>query len=71
MRELDQELLQPVDRLRFHYGISDGWCPIEFAREIQEIIPVEQIRMDEDGCEHAFVIRDSEIMAQRLLDWID
>ncbi len=68
--ELDRTLLDPIDHLRFHYGADDGWCPIQYAREMCQHVPEEQIRFDTDGCAHAFVINDGDTVAERVLQWI-
>ncbi|KAJ1364802.1 hypothetical protein KIN20_024974 [Parelaphostrongylus tenuis] len=62
--ELNKELLY------FYYGRADGWCPEDFGYRMAERLPRGHVILDEDGCEHAFVIRDSAIIAEKLLQFI-
>ncbi|KAJ1356494.1 hypothetical protein KIN20_014227 [Parelaphostrongylus tenuis] len=56
--------------LYFYYGRADGWCPEDFGYRMAERLPRGHVILDEDGCEHAFVIRDSAIIAEKLLQFI-
>ncbi|KAI1711059.1 lipid-droplet associated hydrolase domain-containing protein [Ditylenchus destructor] len=55
------------DRIIFYYGINDGWSPVEWTDGMKRYLQNESaVVIDENGCQHAFVIRDSEIMATQL-----
>ena len=71
-------LLSPVadfiqansSKLRFYYGTTDAWVPISYYREMKELFPDGDIRLCEEGYEHAFVIRSSEEMALVVWGWV-
>ncbi|VDK27917.1 unnamed protein product [Anisakis simplex] len=68
--ELDATLLKYSDRIRFYYGTSDAWCPLEFGYEMRKRLGDELVSIDDSDCKHAFVISDNEVMARKVVDWI-
>ncbi|KAK6760219.1 hypothetical protein RB195_021637 [Necator americanus] len=68
--EFDQSLLINKDLVYFYYGKEDGWCPEELGYSMETRLPQGHVVLDEDGCEHAFVIRDGAVIAEKLLRFI-
>ncbi|VDM45831.1 unnamed protein product [Toxocara canis] len=68
--ELDESLLKHSDRIRFYYGKTDKWCPIDFGYQMKDRLGEELVVIDDSDCEHAFVIKNSEIMARKLVNWV-
>jgi len=69
--EPDLDFIQAnSSKLRFYYGTTDAWVPISYYREMKELFPDGDIRLCEEGYEHAFVIRSSEEMALVVWGWV-
>ncbi|KAE9413786.1 hypothetical protein Angca_007813, partial [Angiostrongylus cantonensis] len=68
--DFDNSLIVCKELLYFYYGRADGWCPEEFGYHMKERLPHGHVVLDEDGCEHAFVIRDGATIAEKLLQFI-
>jgi len=68
--DLDKSLLSFPDKLVFYYGTTDGWCPLSYGEDMKELLPEEQVLIDEEQCEHAFVIRDSDVVARKVAEMI-
>ncbi|CAB3407580.1 unnamed protein product [Caenorhabditis bovis] len=67
--ELDESLIEHNDRIHFYYGVKDGWCPIRHGRDMLERLGDEHVTLDEHDCEHAFVIKEGEIVARIVADY--
>uniref|UniRef100_A0A914WCA6 Lipid droplet-associated hydrolase n=1 Tax=Plectus sambesii TaxID=2011161 RepID=A0A914WCA6_9BILA len=68
--ELDQVLISVPEKIMFYYGTIDGWCPLHYGEDMKRLLPVEQVLIDEDKCEHAFVIRDGDVVARKVAEMI-
>ncbi|VDD89500.1 unnamed protein product [Enterobius vermicularis] len=68
--ELDESLLEHKRLLQFYYGAKDGWCPIAYGKEMLERLGEEIVTIDAGDCEHAFVIKNGDVMAKRVADWV-
>lgn len=68
--DLDHSLLSHPEKIMFYYGTIDGWCPLAYGENMQRLLPIEQVLVDEEKCEHAFVIRDSDIVARKVVEMI-
>uniref|UniRef100_A0A914CGJ7 Lipid droplet-associated hydrolase n=1 Tax=Acrobeloides nanus TaxID=290746 RepID=A0A914CGJ7_9BILA len=62
--EVEENLLSNPEKTFFYYGTSDGWVPLSYAERMKTNLPNGHVFLDESDCEHAFVIKDGEIMAQ-------
>jgi hypothetical protein len=54
-----------------YYGSVDGWVPGNCAEQQAERLGKSCVFLDNDGCEHAFVIRDGEIMARTVVSLVE
>ena len=69
---LDKETIQDhLPKLLFYYGTHDGWCPVDYYRDIKGLFPSGDIRLCQQGIEHAFVLESSEPMADLVWDWME
>lgn len=59
------------DRISLYYGAVDKWVPAQCAEEQAQRLGKSCVFIDNDGCEHAFVIRHGEIMAQKVVSLLD
>ena len=57
-------MLTNPEKTFFYYGTSDGWISLSYAERMKTRLPNGHVFLDESDCEHAFVIKDGEIMAQ-------
>lgn len=68
--EFDASLLPDPTKIFFYYGTSDGWCPLSYAERMKTRLPKGHVFIDESECEHAFVVKESEVMAQIMAKFI-
>lgn len=77
----DQEMIRVRDvdlatlarnqhRIKIYYGASDGWTPLEYYRQLKERLPDIDASVDENGINHAFVLRSSIEMGNIVAEWI-
>ena len=59
-----------VDRLTFYYGIDDHWCPRRYYDDMKATFPRADIRLCRGAFRHAFVIEESEPLAQIVGRWM-
>ncbi|CAD5234736.1 unnamed protein product [Bursaphelenchus xylophilus] len=52
--------------VHLYYGLFDPWVPLKFAQEMSKIIGQDRVIIDDTGAEHAFVIRQSEVIASKV-----
>uniref|UniRef100_A0A7I5EDM6 Lipid droplet-associated hydrolase n=1 Tax=Haemonchus contortus TaxID=6289 RepID=A0A7I5EDM6_HAECO len=69
--DFDNSLITNKELVYFYYGKEDGWCPEELGYSMETRLPRGHVQLDEHGCEHAFVIRDGAIVAEKLLQFIN
>ena len=70
IRELDVETIRRnVDRMRFYYGTTDGWCPLSFYERLKKSVPELDAVVDQRGFEHAFVLNSSDEMGEIVGEW--
>uniref|UniRef100_A0A1I7ZWT3 Lipid droplet-associated hydrolase n=1 Tax=Steinernema glaseri TaxID=37863 RepID=A0A1I7ZWT3_9BILA len=68
--DFQEDLLKAGDAIHFYYGMKDGWCPLEYGVQMKERLGDKQVTIDKHGCQHAFVIGESEVMAEELVQMI-
>ncbi|CAI4232639.1 unnamed protein product [Auanema sp. JU1783] len=66
---LDEQLISNPSMIYFYYGTTDGWCPLSMGTEMESRMPKGHVVIDDKECEHAFVIRDGAVMADKLLQF--
>ncbi len=63
--------------ISFYYGTDDGWCPLKYANQMEQRLRDDDcvnldidrhVIIDNAGCQHAFVIRDSDTIADKLVE---
>uniref|UniRef100_A0AC35F151 Lipid droplet-associated hydrolase n=1 Tax=Panagrolaimus sp. PS1159 TaxID=55785 RepID=A0AC35F151_9BILA len=59
------------DRIILYYGNEDKWVPANCAEEQAVRLGKTCVFLDNDGCEHAFVIRDGEVMARTVVSLVE
>ncbi|CAJ0917160.1 unnamed protein product, partial [Mesorhabditis belari] len=69
--ELDLTLLAHKDITHMYYGTCDGWVPNTYGEAMKDLLPKGHVIFDENDSEHAFVIRDGDIVAQRVINYIN
>lgn len=69
--ELDVETVQGhKQRLRFYFGSIDGWCPLEYYRNLKQQVPDVDATACTNNYRHAFVLNFSQPMAEIVSKWI-
>jgi len=53
-------------RMLFLYGRTDRYTPLPFYEELKERFPEGLIELAPEGVEHAFVLQNMEIVAERV-----
>lgn len=70
--DLDVHTLQSnVDKLHYYFGTTDDWMPLEYVNDMKIRVPGMSYQVCEKGMEHAFVIKDSALMAETICSLID
>jgi hypothetical protein len=59
------------DKLRLYYAVEDHWVPHGSAERNLKKYGPECVRIDEHGCEHAFVISHSEPMVNIVASFLE
>ncbi|GMR31247.1 hypothetical protein PMAYCL1PPCAC_01442, partial [Pristionchus mayeri] len=71
VNEFDEDaLLQHKDLVHFFYGTTDGWVPVEYGMDMADRTLSGHVSFDDKECEHAFVIKDGRIVAEKLVPLI-
>lgn len=69
--ELDVETVRRhKNKILLYYGASDGWCPQSYWKEIKAQVDGVEALLCDDGSQHAFVLRHSRPVAEKLARWI-
>uniref|UniRef100_A0A7E4UU59 Lipid droplet-associated hydrolase n=1 Tax=Panagrellus redivivus TaxID=6233 RepID=A0A7E4UU59_PANRE len=55
------------EKLLLYYGIIDGWVPGEAPEQQLKRFGDSMVTIDSDNCEHAFVLRHTEVMARNVV----
>jgi Lipid-droplet associated hydrolase len=72
IQELDVDAVQgQKDRLRFYFGSIDGWCPLEYYRNLKQQVPDADATACTNNYRHAFVLNFSKPMAEIVSKWIN
>lgn len=62
----------------FYYGVLDGWAPLEFAARMNNRLEKRRdmgrkqngvVLIDKHDCEHAFVVHQSEKVAETIAEY--
>jgi len=74
VREMDWTIAEDLaEKMRFYFGASDNWCPPHVAKEIYERLSQyglrPSVRKCQLGLKHAFVLGQSEEMAEICAKW--
>ncbi|KAI6191486.1 26S proteasome regulatory subunit RPN11 [Aphelenchoides bicaudatus] len=56
--------------VHLYYGLNDHWAPITYAHEIAELIGKDRVTLDDTGAEHAFVLKDSFVIAKKVVEFL-
>ncbi|KAE9548885.1 hypothetical protein FO519_007910 [Halicephalobus sp. NKZ332] len=67
----DPELFKHKDKILMYYGKTDGWVPNSCALKQLDRLGENHVLIDEDNCEHAFVIKDGEAMTRNVVSLIE
>ncbi|XP_029657861.1 lipid droplet-associated hydrolase-like [Octopus sinensis] len=71
VKELDScTISKNLHKICFYYGRKDRWCPLNYCDDMKKHFPKANIRVCQEGFEHAFVITDSERMADITWEWM-
>lgn len=71
VREVDLDnVVRNKHRIKLYYGASDGWTPLDYQKQLKERIPDVDASVDEDQINHAFVLRSSVEMGNKVAEWI-
>lgn len=71
VREVDLDnVVRNKHRIKFYYGATDGWTPLDYQKQLKERIPDVDASVDEDQINHAFVLRSSIEMGNKVAEWI-
>uniref|UniRef100_A0A0N4ZP62 Lipid droplet-associated hydrolase n=1 Tax=Parastrongyloides trichosuri TaxID=131310 RepID=A0A0N4ZP62_PARTI len=76
--ELDNVLQYDLDlkpyskKIYLYYGLKDGWVPLCYGEDMRKRkeIDDDHIIYDDTNSEHAFVIKESNIIADKLIDFL-
>lgn len=69
--DLDTDtIVENQDILKFYYGASDGWTPVEYCTQLQKRVPGIDAQICNRGIAHAFVLRSGPEMGYIVADWI-
>lgn len=69
--ELDVDLIKEnLNVLKFYYGASDGWTPVQYYYDLKQKIPEVDADLCQRGIAHAFVLRSGPEMGYMVGDWI-
>ena len=70
--EADYDVIERnLDKLIFYYGASDHWCPPSYYEDMKARFPLGDIHMCKYGFDHAFVLQQSQPMADICWSWIE
>lgn len=53
--------------VHLYYGLNDHWVPLSYADEMAALIGKDRVILDDTGAEHAFVIKDSFNIADKVV----
>lgn len=67
----DYELINENKHLlKFYYGSTDGWTPVEYCNRLKANVPDIDAQIDIYNISHAFVLRSSVEMGKLVANWI-
>ncbi|CAO1312925.1 unnamed protein product [Diamesa hyperborea] len=71
VREIDTvHIQQNMHRLKFYYGLTDGWVPEDSYKRLIEKFPGIDAELCSQKLEHAFVIKSGPLVGRMVSDWI-
>jgi len=56
--------------VHLYYGVADDWVPLNCAHEMAELIGKDRVIIDDTGAEHAFVLKDSLVIAEKVVKFL-
>lgn len=65
------DLFRQKEKIIIYYGKKDHWVPNHCPQQQMERYGHEHVKIDADDCEHAFVIKNGEIMAKNVVKTIE
>lgn len=69
--EIDDEvIIQNLHRLKFYYGIKDGWVPVDYFKKVIERFPGIDAELCQKSIDHGFVVSHGPTMGRMVSDWI-
>lgn len=68
---LDDDLVERhLPKMSFYYGEDDHWCPKSYYFDMKKKFPHGDIRLCENGYDHAFVLEASDEMGDIVWEWL-
>lgn len=68
---LDEDLVERhLPKMSFYYGEDDHWCPKSYYFDMKKKFPHGDIRLCENGYDHAFVLEASDEMGDIVWEWL-
>lgn len=75
--ELNEVLMPNLKALEKHkgkvmlyYGANDGWCPLSYHQDLIAKVKEVNAQVCQEGHAHAFVLKSSEPMGEKVAHWI-
>lgn len=65
------DLFKHQEKVLVYYGKNDGWVPNSCVVQQLDRLGEKYVLVDEDNCEHAFVIKDGEVMAKKIISVVE
>lgn len=57
------------DKMRFYFGLSDGWVPIKYFNKLKRMIPTINAELCTNNYQHHFVLHNSFSVAKMVAIW--
>jgi hypothetical protein len=57
-------------KLRFYFGSSDHWCPVEYYHDTKQKVPDVRAQLCSRNIPHAFVLGYSVETAEEVVNWL-
>lgn len=68
--EFGQIIKQNMHRLKFYYGTTDGWVPVDYYKQLVKSFPGIDAELCTEKIDHGFVVSHGPRMARMVSDWI-
>lgn len=69
--DIDNEIIaQNLHRLKFYYGTTDGWVPVEYYKALLDKFPYIDAELCQKSIDHGFVVSHGPTMGRMISEWI-